>query len=696
MANVNVVSENSKKLSASELVDKGLIAHQKGDLDSAACLYQAAIEQDNQQSDALHLLGMIAFQLEQADKAEQLILLAIKNNPEVPVYFNNLGNLYLSNGSIELAVEAYQRAVRLKEDYTEAKFNLANAYVEFDDYGLAEIFYLRALETTPEFTPALKNLGELYVIQNKWSEALICYENLNAMEPANEEYAQRLSDLLVVVGAETENSLENIHKALELDPENIDARLALANHHINNASYADAEILYSQVLEQDSENPEALFGMATLCKQNNELERAVSLYERAIDANPTYIEALFNLGNTLKVLGELDNAVSAYEKILSVDSNHVGAMVNLAVIFAWQGGFADALILLKSAEVLESDNFILQNNLGMVHHLLRNYDEAKKHYQKAITLDDNPEAKWNLSLTLLSEGNFSEGFPMFESRWELPALMGAVKRDFNFLQWKGENLNQKTLLIHSEQGYGDVIQFARLIPVLVEKGADIVLEVPAPLQKIMKTLDPAVQVVTSVSNDTAFDYHCSIMSLPAYMNFSLQTIPGSVPYLKVAVENERPVISRPDSLKVGVVWWGNPRKHDVQTNMVDLRRSCDLAYFESLTDVDGISFYSLQFGKTPGSKSNIIDVMSKVDNFYETAEIIQQLDLVVSVDTAVAHLAGALNKPVWLLSRYDACWRWLNNREDSPWYPSMRIFRQREPGDWRSVFDEVKKGLRRF
>ena len=693
MANVNVISDDKQQLSPPELVEKGLAAHQKGDLDSAACLYQAAIELDNYQSDALHLLGMVAFQLDQPEKAEQLILLAIKNNSEVPVYFNNLGNIYLSSGSFSLAIEAYQRAVKLKEDYFEAKFNLANAYVEFEDYGLAEIFYLRALENAPEFVPALKNLGELYVAQQKWNEAFTCYENLNNLEPGNQEYHQRLEDLKAVLAGKIEIDENDLRQAIEDNPGDMEAQLVLANHLVNNGQTEEAKTLYDNVIAQDESSAEAYFGKATLLKQVTKLEEALVYYQKAIDSKPNYLDAMFNLANTHKALGNLDDAVAAYEDVLSIDSQHIGAMINLAVVFSWQGGFSDSLILLKSAESIEPENYILQNNLGMVHHLLRNYDIAKEHYQKALAIKDDPEAKWNLSLTLLAQGDLAQGFALYESRWDLPDMLASVKKDLPYARWQGENVDNKSILVHFEQGYGDALQFARFVPKLINRGAKVTLEMPVVLQSLMKTLDARVNVVTKVSESDVFDYHCPIMSLAHCFETNLDTVPNQVPYFKVNEVTDLFTENPENQLNIGVVWAGNPRENNIQTSMIDKRRSCDLSYFESLSDIKDVKIFSLQHDQCPGYLSKIVDVMDAVGDFKDTAEIIQGLDLVISVDTAVAHLAGALNKPVWLLSRYDSCWRWLADREDSPWYPSMRIFRQPEPGDWQSVFSQVREAL---
>ncbi|MDX1811073.1 MAG: tetratricopeptide repeat protein, partial [Gammaproteobacteria bacterium] len=426
-------------------------------------------------------------------------------------------------------------------------------------------------------------------------------------------------------------------------------------------------------------------------------EEAIDSFRKALELKPHYVDAQFNLANTYKEQGQLEEAKETYQLVLSQQPNHIGATVNLAVIMGWEGNFTDALDLLKRAEAEDASNYVLQNNLGMIYHLLQNFEAAKNHYQKALQLNDNPEVRWNLALTCLAEGDFAEGFRLFESRWQIPHLNAGVKRNFTRREWKGENITGKTLLVYFEQGYGDAIQFCRFLPSMLNKGASVILQVPQALKALMETLDERLQIITDVNEAGDFDYHCSLMSLAGNLRVKLNTIPAEVPYFHVAKSNSVTEITAPQGvLKVGVVWAGNPRAHDVQTNMIDRRRSCDPQLFEEMANSENVNLYSLQFDRKPPLGSKIIDAMQGVSDFKQTAEIIQQLDLVISVDTAVAHLAGALGKPVWLLSRYDACWRWMKGRDDSPWYPSMKIYRQLEPGDWQPVFEEVKQALENY
>ena len=693
MSNANQSLNDTQNLSAEALVSKGLVAHQQGDLDSAACLYQAAIEQDNQQSDALHLLGMVAFQLEQVDKAEQLIHLAIKFKPEVPVYYNNLGNIYLSHGATQAAIESYQKAVKLNEDYFEAKFNLANAYVEYKDLGLAEIFYIRTLQVAPDFVPALQSLGELYIQQEKWQEAQACYQKLSQLQTENTDYQQRLKELQNVNERvhDTDEREQQLRDVLIETPEDLEANVTLANLLATSGRNHEAENIYDYVLRLDPKNTDSLFGKATLLKARKKLEEAAVNYQKAVEINPSLVDAQYNLANTYKELGWFDEAVETYGKVLSINERHLGATVNLAVTFTLQGGFSDALILLKAAEAKAPENYILQNNLGMVHHLLRQFDLAEQYYRSALSQEDSPEIRWNLALTLLAQGKFTQGFELYESRKDLPELSTIANRKFSFPQWHGEALQGKSILVYFEQGFGDAIQFCRLLPQLLEQGAIVTFEVPELLVTLIQTLDNRIKVISEVRE--SYDYFCPLMSLPHYLSLTLDNIPVNMPYLHVP-RNENAIFNLDDNhLNIGVAWTGNPRTHNVQSMMIDKRRSCDIKYFESLADLENIQLYSLQKDQEPGLFSGIINVMGEVRNFKDTAEIIQSLDLVITVDTAVAHLAGALGKPVWLLSRFDGCWRWLENREDSPWYPSMKIYRQPEPGDWQSVFRQVEQDL---
>ena len=300
---------------------------------------------------------------------------------------------------------------------------------------------------------------------------------------------------------------------------------------------------------------------------------------------------------------------------------------------------------------------------------------------------------------MLRCGDFKKGWQLYESRWYLPAHTNLGRRNFQQPQWNGEPLSGKTIFVFCEQGFGDTIQFCRLLPTLIDGGATVILECPKILHRLISKVHEKLIIVDPGVDLPSFDYFCPLLSLNMGLNVTNKNIPGEVPYfnlLKSDVQKSSYLLDAGSNLNIGIVWAGNPRNNSQINSVVDKRRSCNFAYFERLYEVPGVSLVNLQkeIDTTLFQKKHAIrNPMAQCEDFYDTALVVSQLDLVISVDTAVAHLAGALNKPVWLLSRFDACWRWQLDRDDSPWYPSMKIFRQSSPGDWEGVFDQVQKSI---
>jgi hypothetical protein len=308
---------------------------------------------------------------------------------------------------------------------------------------------------------------------------------------------------------------------------------------------------------------------------------------------------------------------------------------------------------------------------------------------------DNAEVRTNRAIALLSAGDLAQGFAEFEWRWHTPSMQphgiaGAL--------WQGEALRGRTILVHDEGGFGDTLQFVRYVPQLLALGAQVILRVQGPLARLLRRSLPGAQVLTLVDALPQYDWHCPMVSLAHRLGTTLDTIPGQTPYLvpdaaAVADWHRRLEALRP-GLKIGLVWAGAARPGTPMVDAMDRRRSMRLAALAPLARVPGVQFISLQLDGSAEAAAapcgmTLFDPMPAMTDFDDTAAVVANLDLVIAVDTAVAHLAGGLGRPVWLLSRYDACWRWLAGRQDSPWYPSLRFYRQPKPGDWDSVIAAV-------
>ncbi|HMK49340.1 MAG TPA: glycosyltransferase family 9 protein, partial [Thermodesulfovibrionales bacterium] len=306
---------------------------------------------------------------------------------------------------------------------------------------------------------------------------------------------------------------------------------------------------------------------------------------------------------------------------------------------------------------------------------------------------------WSIALLQLRSGDFENGWKGYEWRWQLKDEL-ATARFFSQPRWDGSDISGKTVLLHSEQGFGDTIQFARYAPLVADLGATVIIECQRELVSLLRSVKGVHTVIARDDEAPPFDIHCPLLSLPSVFGTKLETIPGKVPYIsadQAAIQLWRDkIISAPAAPRIGLAWSGNPKKP------TDRFRSCPLDAFIPLSGVGDITFFSLQKGaaaRQAGTLSEdlkILDYTDKINDFSDTAALVQNLDLVITVDTAVAHLAGALGKPVWILLPFVSDWRWMRDREDSPWYPTMRLFRQRSSGDWESVMSRVSECLREF
>lgn len=442
----------------------------------------------------------------------------------------------------------------------------------------------------------------------------------------------------------------------------------------------------------------------TLFQQGNSLyrqgkpDKAADLYRRALELDPAHADALANLGCALRDLGNLEEAVLTLCAALELKPRGGEIYSNLGNTLKDMGRLTEAEAACRAAVALMPGSSVAKFNLGCVLQDQRKFAEAESFYRTAIAAEpDYIRAHWNLGLALLAQGRFKEGWAEHEWRartqrsWS-PALTFAEPA------WRGEDLAGKTLLIHREQGLGDNIQFARYAALAAAQGARVVMLTYPSLAGLLRTLPSVAEVVADGEPLPAFDLQTPILSLPHLFGTELSTVPAEIPYLcadpaRATAWRER--LAALPGLKVGLVWAGGTRPNDPDWARIDSRRSLFLAQFADIARLEGISLVSLQKGEAAAQTKGfpIADFTDEIEDFADTAALIEALDLVVSVDTAVAHLTGSLGKPVWILSRYDACWRWLDQRDDSPWYPTARLYRQREPLGWPDVLGRVRRDL---
>jgi hypothetical protein len=389
--------------------------------------------------------------------------------------------------------------------------------------------------------------------------------------------------------------------------------------------------------------------------------------------------------------GKPDDAISRYRRALATDSRDAEAQYNLGVALFEQELLIDAAASFEKAIAIEPASAKAHNNLGYTLYCLGQYVDAERHYLRAIELEPAlADANWNLCILHLLLGDLRAGWQRFEYRH---AVSPFPRRAQTKPSWAGQRLSGQTILLYKESGLGDTIQFARYAPLVAERGARVVFEVQPELMRLFQTLDGVDLLVKRGAQLPEFDYECSIMDLPRIFGTTLGSVPAT-PYLAA-----NPILARRwhkrlrRGFKAGLVWAGNPKLPN------DRHRSIPVTQLEPLLSTN-VQWISLQKGAAAAQaadaavRRNLLCVGEKLDDFAETAAVIENLDLVITVDTSVAHLAGALGSRVWLLLPFVPDWRWLAKREDSPWYAGMRLFRQSEFGDWSSVIERVAHELR--
>lgn len=437
-----------------------------------------------------------------------------------------------------------------------------------------------------------------------------------------------------------------------------------------------------------------LFAIGAALHRRGRFADASRAYGRAILFNPEFPDAYANLGVALRAQGKSEAAVACLRRALALRPDGANIHSNLGNALRDLGRLEEAAVALQQALRLAPDAPEILYNFGLVLRDMGRFDTALSCFEAVLKLrPEHADCRYDRALTLLHTGDLARGFAEFESRWK---LRRNPPRQFDQPRWNGQAIPGKTLLIHTEPGFSDAIQFARYATLAKKKsGATLALECPAEMARLLGTLAAVDRIAIQGGPLGAFDAHIPIMSLPALMGTTAQNVPANVPYLSppavgaVALPN-----LVPSALKVGIVWAGSP------ATRADQHRSCPFVHFLDLAQVPGVVLYSLQTGEAAGearalaAEPLIFEIGPVLADFADLATVLSRLDLVVSVDTAAAHLAGALGKPVWVMVPAAPEWRYLARGETVPWYPAARLFRQDRLGEWRPLIERVAGELR--
>lgn len=462
-----------------------------------------------------------------------------------------------------------------------------------------------------------------------------------------------------------------------------------------------AEHIYRQVIAVSAADANAWCFLGMACHDQSRFDEAIEAYRKALDLQPDFPIVFSNLGNTLKQQGKLEEAEASCREALRLKPDYSTAFNNLGVALVAQGRLVEASESFERALALMPNDAVTHSNLSAALVRQGKYAEAEANSKQALSLNPNyAEAHKNQGIVWLLLGDFERGWPEYEWRWNCPGLKMPA---YSAPLWQGEPLDGRTILLHHEQGLGDTLQFVRYATVLKQQGAGrVVVKAQKPLMKLLASGEGIDELVCDDASLPRFDTHVPMLSVPGILKTTFDTIPGQVPYIHpgpqlVAKWKQR--LDKYEGFKIGIAWQGSPDFH------ADAQRSIPLRHFAKLAAVLGIRLFNFQKGfgteqlDALNGQFEVVCFGDELDGeagpFMDTAAIMRNLDLVIAPDTSIIHLAGALGVPAWIALSISPDWRWFLNRDDSPWYPTVRLFRQQTLGDWDDVFTRMADALQR-
>jgi tetratricopeptide (TPR) repeat protein len=647
---------------------------------------------------ALHLAAVIAFSEGRMSDGSALLGRIFTRDPNhVPAYVT-LGDALAVKGEREGAVSAFQRAVALRPKDANLQAKLGTALYELSRYQEAEATFRRALTLDPDLSRASFNLGVALAAQGKFAEAEQVYRRLLIDHPSYPGVWRQLGDALAGLNSFDE-AIAAYLNAQGTELSDAELHICLGNVLFKQGEFDDAAVHYRRAAELAPNDAAPMRLLGNAMYEAGRIEQAVEAYRQAARLDPSDVVVLSNLSACLCSLGQFEAAIDASERALAIKPDHAPAHSNLGVIHETMGDTDAAVAAHRRAIGADPRYAKGYTNLAVALRNKGQLDEMLEVSCQAVALaPDDPLARSNHAHSLLMCGDLAGGFADYHWVRKCKAFVQGMPV-FSAPEWQGENFAGRTLLLFAEYGIGDALQFVRYVPMVLARGGSVVLQVQPAIAALLRQM----QGVTVLGRDEPVpphDLQLPLMDLPRIFGTTLDTIPADIPYLKAdpaKVDAWREALGNQAMLKVGVVWAGSPlHKGDGQRSL-----SAEAVLPRLVTP--GIQLFSLQ--KEPRAAdmpvleqlgAEIVDLAPVLGDFTDTAAALSALDLVISVDTSVAHLAGALGRPCWMLLPYALDWRWLRDREDSPWYPTIRLFRQNKPQAWDDVVARVAIALLRL
>jgi tetratricopeptide (TPR) repeat protein len=663
-----------------ETMARGWEHVQRGAWPEAEQVFHEVLQAKPNHADALYLLGVSTFRLGKTFEALDHLTKAAQFKPEAGFIHYHLGLVKRALGRAQEAIAEYQEAIRLQPDMAEAHNNLGVTLQSLGKVEEALAAFRQAARCKPDYAEAHNNLGAVYQLLGRPAEAVPCYSHAIRLKPS---YTEAINNRAALV--------HYLHSSSgAAGPETAEAHFHRGMAFQNQELYGEATLCYEETLVSMPDYAEAHNSLGAALHKLGKTDEALASFQQAVRCRPTYAEAHNNLGIALQVKDRVDDAIASYRQAVHCKPDLAEAYNNLGEALHVQGKSEEAFAAFEQAVRSRPDYAEAHANLGFLLEEQGKQSEALARFEKALQCKpEYPEAHMARAFQLLLQGNFDQGWSEYEWRmrckkFPTPAVPGPKPA------WDGYPLGGRTILLRAEQGLGDALQFVRYAPLVHERGGKVIVECQAPLIPLFRTVPGIDRVLDEGESLPDFDVHAMLMSVPGLLLTKLSTIPAKVPYLSAdpaLVEHWRKEISKFSGFKIGIVWQGRTE------HLKDRLRSVPLSKFASVARVPGVQLLGLQVGAGQEQIAALTDPFPVADlappTISDLAAAIKNVDLVIAVDTAPAHLAGALAMPVWVALSYGGEWRWLLCREDSPWYPTMRLFRQKRPGDWDEVFARI-------
>ncbi len=647
----------------SQLFKQAVSNFQIGRLDEAERYFKKFLRGEPKHFGALNLYAVLLMQSKRFDEAEPLLRKAIAINAQSDKTFYNYGLVLKKIKKFETSLDAFSKAIAINPVSSETWNNRGTVLNDLNRYDEAIADFDRAIALAPNYAEAICNKARSLSATEQVREAITLYRD-----------------------------------AIRLKPNLFEAWTGLGLVFLKLKQYEEALSANNTAIKIDRNSVYGWQGNGNIFRELNRNKEALAAYDQVIKMEPGFVAAWVNRGSVFLTLRRYDDALTAFNQAIAIKPDSAHAWVGVGDVYYNLNRYDEASTAYDKALALDDGLATAWHGRGNVLLTFNRDDEAMSCLDKAIDIQpDIAEAHFSKAIVLLSLGNFLDGWKKYEARWKMRNFAQRVEPPFSRKNmWLGEDgLAGKILLVHAEQGLGDTLQFYRYVFELEAYGCRTILAVQTPLVALLLAQEASAQIISSEGHPPDFDLHCPLMSLPLAFKTTLETIPASVPYLSVPsdkLQRWRKTLGKKTKPRIGLAWSGSPLL------VRNISRNISLQVLARIID-PAAEWHSLQKDVAESDRAilesipNLTDHGDSLTDFSETAALIAELDLVISVDTSIAHLAGALGKPVWILLPFHPDFRWLRNRTDSPWYPTARLFRQSRSGDWNEVVESLSKGL---